>query len=381
MMKIITNPNIVYIFAYAVPFAVYALGWSDLYPPLSLSLLCFYFFTFFCCAAAGYFYGKLNKVQYRPITVSNLNVFFLTVIYFLYFIEFLYSGFIPLFAFIRGAEYGEVIYGVPTLHTILVTFNCFYAVYLFHQYVSTKRKRLLFYYLLTVFPFILLVQRSSIMHILAASFYIFLLSLPRIRASFIGGAVVFILVIFYLFGYLGNVRSGRGDPTFIPRASGATERFLESPVPKEFYWSYLYISSPVASFQYNIDHSRYIKKDLTSLMLYEGMPDFFAKRIAVAVGKEKRSFVQMNDFLNVGTIYADPYSYLQWEGPVLIFLWLLLIINLYMFVIVRSSRYCIVGLSIVINVIVFGNYHNTIAYSALSFQLVYPVLFSMFRIR
>ena len=91
------------------------------------------------------------------------------------------------------------------------------------------------------------------MYIIIGSAFLYFISQKKniIRKLFV--LVAFGITAIYMFGYLGNLRSSNGDPTYIPRASGATDKFLDSKIPKEFYWGYLYIASPVANLQNNIN--------------------------------------------------------------------------------------------------------------------------------
>lgn len=374
--KIIVNPNFVYILSFIVPFVVYTLGWSTIYPTLSIQLFLFYLFTFIVCGICGVFIHKIKPFKYYAIPQANGNVASIVVIYFLYTLEVIYSRSLPIVVVLFNSfDYSdEFAFGIPVLHTFLVSFNTFYGTYLFHQYISTKNKKLFWLFIISILPFVLFVSRSSILNIVLGAFIVFLLSKVHFSAKIILKSILGILLVFYLFGYLGNLRSGNGDATYIPRASGATDKFLNSSIPKELYWGYLYIASPVANLQNNIDYTLVPEGSYSDLFLNEFLPAFFTKFILPPTIKQ---FHQINPFLNVGTIYVFSFSYQRWKGMILMFIYFITIINLYYLFVIKSNTYKVTGLAILYNVIIFANFHNTIAYSAASIQLIYPILFSM----
>lgn len=374
-MKNLFNPNFIYIISFMVPFLFYALEWSTLYPSLGSNLMMFYLFTFIVCLLFGLVVNGSNPFRYKSVAESKGNLFILAVTYLVYAVEVIYSRTIPLFALVRDTfTYSEDSFGIPIIHTFLVSFNTFYAIYLFHQYISNRKTRLLWLFLISVLPFIFLVYRSSILSVLLGALVVYLLEKRRISLKIILRSVAGVLLVFFMFGYMGNLRSAQGDPTYIPRASGATDKFLNSSIPKEFYWSYLYVASPVANLQNNINAVRVSEGGYKDLVLNEFLPAFVTKFIA---SPAPRQFHQINPFLNVGTIYVYSFSFLRWQGILLLFFYFLALINVYYYIIQKSDTFKVTGLAILLNMIVFANFHNTIAYSAASIQLVYPIIFSM----
>jgi hypothetical protein len=370
----IYNPNYLYIITFIFPFVVYSLQWSTLYPPLSASLLMFYVGSFIVYLITGYLSNRIKPFYFSQIPKSSYNVLFVSVILGLYVTEILLFRKIPLLGMLRGDfTYGDD-FGIPVIHTLLVSFNSFYCVYLFHQYISKKNKKLLLQFLLLLVPYIILVYRSNILGVFVSCFFIFLLN-NKITYKIVLTSVVAVLLIFYGFGFLGNLRSGEGDSTYIARASGATDKFLDGFVPKEYYWTYLYVASPVANLQNNINLTKQNEGSWKVLVLNECFPDFMIKFLPF-VHREEKSFYQINSFLNVGTIYVYSFSFLRWEGMLFMFFYFLIFINAYYWLLYRSSRFRIVGMALLFNLIIFANFHNTISYSASSLQLLYPVVFS-----
>lgn len=373
--KILYNPNFIYIFAFLIPFVFYSFEWSTLYPRLSFSLFLFYLFTFITCAALGVAINLTKPFNYKPIAESNWNIGVIVIIYLFYAAELLYTGTLPIYALLRGQfNYAEEAFGLPVIHTFLVSFNTFYAIFLFHQYISTRKRRLLWLFFLVLLPFILLVYRSSTLNVLLGALIVFLFNKRVIPLSLILRTAAGVILVFFLFGFMGNMRSANGDATYIPRASGATEKFLNSYIPKEFYWSYLYVASPVANLQNNINLVKVPEGTYKDLVLNEFLPAFVTKFV---ITQQEKKFHQINPFLNVGTIYVYSFSYLRWQGIIIMFFYFLALINCYYLLIRKSDTFKVTGMAILINMIIFANFHNTISYSAASLQLIYPVIFSM----
>jgi hypothetical protein len=365
-----------------VPFLVYTLQWSTIYPPLKLELVQFYLFSFGICILLGLItLLKKRTFNYHKINQSNNNNRVIAILYSFYVIDILYSGFIPLIAFSKGhAEYGGSIdYGIPVLHVLVVTFNLFYTLYVFHQLLSNPSKKLIFKYLMLILPFVILLQRSNIMYIIIGSFFIYLLSIANFSFPKMVYVVVAGFVSFYAFGYLGNLRSAGGDSTFIPLSSGVTDKFLKGPVPNEFYWGYLYVGSPLANLQNNINLAKDKTSDYEGLIVNEFMPDFLGKRLSSELSIKPRAFEQINPFLNVGTIYARPFNYAGWGGLITMFLYFITLMNIYYIFIERSYTYGVTGIAMMCVAIALANFENTIQYSAYSFQLIYPLILSVIK--
>lgn len=380
-MKYLANPNYIYIGAFTVPLLVYSFGWSTIYPALTFDLLLFFVITFCFCILFGVMLSRVKKFNFNYIPVSRYNRRVIIALYFFYMLDILYAGFIPLLAFGSGkADYtGSINYGIPTLHFLVVTFNLFYSIYVFHQYLSSRKKAVLFCYFLLIAPFVILLQRSNIMYIIIGSMFVFFLSLKKLSVKKVLGLISVGMFAIYIFGYLGNLRSAGGDSTFIPRASGVTDQFLNGPIPNEFYWGYLYIGSPLANLQNNINTHPKVNDDWSSFIVYECMPDFLTKKLEGLVSLKYRPFDQINSFLNVGTIYARPYGYLSWKGIYFLFFMLMFLMNIYFLWVNRSSTYKVTGVAMMFIVIAFSSFENTITFSAYSFQLMYPLLFSMLK--
>lgn len=387
-MKRLANPNFIYIATFSVPFLVYSLGWSTLFPTLSAELFLFYGVTFLVCLFLGVVIQTTFPFKYNPIPVFKYNWIIIFGLYIFFFLDCLYEGRIPLFSLSGGEEtyQGGQNFGIPVLHVFAVTFTLFFALFVFHQYISNRKQSLFIIFLATIVIFIVLLQRSNIMYIILGAAYIYAISQRRVSLKKVFGLVMAGLGAVYVFGFLGNLRSANGDSAFIPKASGVTEAFLNSPIPNEFYWGYLYVGSPVGNLQYNINNQVNVRLDLESFVVYEWLPDFITKRADMVLDVRQRQFKQMNDFLNVGTLYANSYSYFSWMGMALTFCYFIFLVNWYYVLMAKSVLFRVTGIAMMFNLIGYSNFSNTIQFSAFSLQLIYPLILpilfsSAFRIK
>ncbi|MGR5962658.1 hypothetical protein ACT7DN_22125 [Bacillus paranthracis] len=175
------------------------------------------------------------------------------------------------------------------------------------------------------------------MMILISCLFIYLLKIKK-KMNFkivIGLGVVAILVL-YIFGLSGNARvnhSYQNDKTMwesdvILRVGGAKEEFINSSIPDAFFWSYIYISSPLANLQHTINAIEV--KDLEFVDIFymvnnEIFPDFINKRINDMYRVTKPPIAQISTELTVATAFAGSYVTLGWLGLIIYFITLLFI--------------------------------------------------------
>lgn len=341
-------------------------------------------------------YFKKKKIDnfYRVSYEKKLDI--VTIIIIIgYIIEFMYFRNIPLLGLLFGGRstlYKD--FGIPVFHVFLATFNAFFAVYIFHVLLSIDKKRrvaILFFILLI--PSLLVVNRGLFLMILVSCLFIFLFKIKKIklRTSFL--LLISILLLLYFFGIFGNIRVNNSykrlqdpfDNTVIFMVGGANDNFIEKKlIPKPYFWSYIYIASPLANFQETVNDFQVSDSSFLSFPKFvtnQLLPDFIGKRINSMYGWEKPTFAQISEELNVGTIYASGYAQLGWFGVIFIFLYLIVFSIIYIYIISKlNSAFFLTGLAILSTIFVFSGFSNMLTFSGLSFQLVYPLFFSIIKL-
>jgi len=383
MAKLLCNPFFVYVTSFALVFAVYSLGWSNLYPSLSFPLVLFFFMTFIVSCFFGFVVHVLRRIEYKEITWNERTIFYLLLVLIGYLAEFVYNKGVPLQMLLQGVEYDYTSFGIPTFHVFLVTFSSFLSVYIFHQLCSDFNKKRLIYFLLSVIPPVLIISRGTLFMMLTSCLFVYLLSIRTIKLKIVLGIFFLVLLVFYLFGVMGNLRQSKGVSTtseIMLETSMATNSFKNSFVPKEFIWSYLYISSPLANLQNATNHAQ-VEYSFGSFLNYEILPDFISKRIEKISTVQKKDVPRIAGWLTVSTFYARSYVFLGWIGILTIFVFFIGTTFTYIFLLRKGSKYYVTGLSILNTLVLFNTFDNMYAFTGLNFQLIYPLLFSVIELR
>ncbi|GAB3793514.1 hypothetical protein GCM10028819_05300 [Spirosoma humi] len=373
----IANPYYCYILSFGSVFFVYSWGWSEIYPTLSVQVIIFLFFSFGIAFVAG---NRLkSKISYSNISTSSRKNTVVLAILLGYCLEFLYNGGIPLILLLRGIRIEYMEFGIPTFHVALHTFSGFYTVYLFHQYISSKQKVIFFQCLFLLVPNILVVNRGALIMTLCACLILYLFSIKKILLKKIILLFVIAILFFYGFGYLGNRRSFNGDSLAFPRLTQATDDFIEGNIPKEYYWFYIYASSPIANFQNATISNIRFRNDIAGFVAWEILPDFISKRI-IPIEKDydglHRTEYSINPLLTVGSIYFEPFIRIGWYGPIVVFLYYIIFIYIYLYFFNKDSRYYLSAIAILCAMSVFNIFENMMNFSGLIFQLVFPFILS-----
>jgi hypothetical protein len=383
------NPYFVYFSSFLISTLVSLLSWSSLYPETSPDLLLFLSITYVLALTFGIFFKKKYSTYPKKISFNTQSAKILFLIYFFWALEFAYGGGVPpIILAMQGIHYELADFGIPVFHPFLYTFSSFFSTYLFHSYLSSKSKQNLQLYILSFLPFILLFGRGALLINVCSSLFLYInlnfkIDLSKgftiIKIFFV--STFFILSTFFVFGLAGNIRTAavyeREDYNIILDIGKATTDFRNSIIPKEFFWSYLYIASPIGNLQQNVITSKV--SNLTSNEFFqfisnEIMPDFISKRLNEVFAFPKKIPILAADELNVSTVYTNSFLYLSWIGLFLMALFLLLFPIAYISRLGKNNPLYLTGLSTLNTLYLFLMFDNMFAFSGLSFQLLYPLI-------
>ncbi|WP_420603496.1 O-antigen polymerase [Flagellimonas sp.] len=377
MFRLLRNPFFIYILGFTLAFFVYALDWSEIYPSLTTEVKIFFTITFITFIFFAIAVHQLKLIRRAPATTKQklITICFYLIIA-LYFLEFLYERDVPLLAKLMGRpgiDYKE--FGIPLLHGTLISFNSFLIAHSFTVYMSTKRKKALTYYLLLYVPALFILNRSIIVFGLLTSLFIYMHFIGRIKVKNQLKLAVLAFTALFLFGVVGNLRSG-GD--YIYTQSKATKDFMESSMPKEFYWTYLYVASPLANFQNTINKKSVGEYDFMGFVFYENLPRIISKNLGGPLQVERKDLVRIVPWLTVGTTYARSFSYLGWYGPYLLFFSNLLVYLMVIYLVPRRSSYHTTTIGVLSVIVLLNIFTNMLIVTGISFQLAYCVIFAFF---
>lgn len=376
------NPYSCYILGFAFALAVYQLGWSEVYPPLSIFLLIFLITTIIVAFALSHWWSK-QGVKEKVDSSKKINPWLVTAFLFLLWIaDFIHEGGVPLYKILNGIPYDYKQFGVPSLHVLAVTFGSFYCIYLLHAFLIEQKNKFLILYIINMSVAFLIYSRSMLFFNLTSSAFLYLLTLNRIPYKKLAWGTPAIILLFYFFGVVGTKRvsfesNSKYDPTLFLETGRATSAFKNSIIPKEFFWPYIYISSPMANLQVNINtfpvkpiNTKRVLEFFNNEILFESI----SKRINAVVGTEREKENTIKDPFNVSTVYSRGYSYLGWTGIIVTGL-IVLALPIFYLKMIRRNPYRLPALAILCTTYLFLTYDNTIRLMALGFQLVYPFVF------
>jgi hypothetical protein len=281
-----------------------------------------------------------------------------------------------------GQPYNYRQFGFPSVHVFTVTFASFYTVYLLGLFLSTRKRIYLILYVINLAAALLIYSRAMLLFNLFASFQVWLFYTGGISRLQWAGLFVGMVVLAYGFGWMGSKRvsfeNGKSyDPSLFLNIGEATSGFRNSIVPPEFFWSYVYLSSPLANFQQNLNTYPVPKPTpgLWARMINnEMLPDFISKRInrIFSTGRSDEHAIPGKPF-NVSTVYSRSYCYLGWTGLLVMGLFVACVPLIYAYLLPENS-YSFAGLAILNTMYFFLFYDNTIRFTGLSLQLAYPFL-------
>jgi hypothetical protein len=379
------NPYISYALSFTIALLLYMLGWSLLYPPLQYPVVIFISATIVMHVAIGMVLFKRKLITFKKLPPSTLRkpLVITAFIYFLWAMEFLYAGGIPLLKIILKQPYDYRTFGIPSLHVFIVTFSSFYTALLFHQYLSSRSRGVLILFFINLMAALLIYNRGMALFNIAHAAFLYLLSVKRISIVKAVAGVFITIMLLYIFGVLGSLRVSRearipySNEEFL-KIGQASPAFRKSAIADEFFWSYIYISSPLANLQHNMSNASQQHLSWKALGWWVNdqlLPDFVSKRVHHICQNEAPMPPQIPGPFNASTIYTGSYFQLGLVGIALMAIIIACMPFLYLLLIPQHSPYFLSGMAIMNTIFIFMIFENTIHFTGLSFQLFYPVLF------
>ncbi|HEO1801497.1 TPA: oligosaccharide repeat unit polymerase [Acinetobacter baumannii] len=387
MRKLILNPFFYYILTFAIAFLLYQLGWSDLYPDLSGNILNFVVITLILSVPCLLIFSNICSRCFKNLSnhklilnVSKRNIYGICIfMIFMMLIEFVYNKGVPLFFIVKGVEYKYTLFGIPVLHVFILPFIAVLGFTFFYRYIIFgEKKYLLPVFLSFLFP-ILIFNRAIAIFMLLGCLFIYLFYTYSFSKIIKG--VLILVVALYIFGLAGNMRmksSGFVEDNAVLNIGKASYKFENSIVPNEFFWGYLYLSSPLANMQNEINTFNPQNDGFVSFVVYEVFPDFISKRINPMIsGVDQANLIDEN--LNVSTMYGGAIHKLNILGAYLLYFYYILFV--FFFTIFCSGHMRAVMLTVLSTISVLLIFTNLLTSSGFFFQVLFILLFSRLRVK
>lgn len=380
MNKLIINPFFYYIVFFVLVFFLYDLKWSDIFIDKSLGLSVFIILTIILSVIfifiVNIFISKNNELNINEISKKNVKKIF----YFLIFgaiIEYAYHGLIPIYYVAKGIYYDYTQFGVPVFHVFFLSYVTLLGVIYGYRFLIYRKNYYLLIYGFSIIFSISIINRGTLMFIIMASVISYCSINFKVKKLLKTTIIGFLVIL--LFGFLGNLRmasSGYTDQDAILKIGQASNSFHNTHLPSELFWGYLYLTSPYANLEYEVEQRKFnYSSNYKSFFNYEILPDFISKRIDV--GNTSSNLIV--DELNVSTMYAGAINKMGFLGATILFFWYAIssIITLKLV----QAKYFKITLILLSTLSCFLVFDNVLRFSGFVFQFFILICFSHFKFK
>lgn len=348
---------------------------------LDAGLLLFILFTVVSSFFVGYFNKSKFKYANRAVDYGLKPIILIVILFIL---NFIYAKSIPLFSIITGnSEYREF-NSIPILYVVLNGISFYYGINYFNAYLNLdkyKTRNLICFLIINVL-YLLVFSRSTILFLITGALILYIMSKresiaeerKKVKKKKYALIIISTFLILYLFGALGNVRSGLkyNDNSYIQRI-GLYTNYPEF-LPKQFMWSYSYLTSPLANLNNNVLNHKDIDFNIRGVMSEllnrtfskQLFPDLkYGEEAVLDVGIEK-------EYFSASTGYFLMYTYGGFVG--LFIQYILLFIISYIQIRMLKNKHnegkenCTFIILLLANVLMF--FYNSLNTATISWWLI-----------
>jgi hypothetical protein len=286
------------------------------------------------------------------------------------------SGGIPLLLLSPDSILSYKDFGIPTLHVAFVGFCYFFAVYWFDLYVLGQGTRYLTLCIPAFGTSLLIVNRGAFIIMLIAMTVVYVRRRGINRRLILAFSAATALVL-WGFGFLGELRSNAVSGESVILAIGKpSDKFVNSNVPTELFWTYLYVSAPLANLQLNIT-DRTAPDSPGLYFLLEFLPDFVSKRFLSDADNAASVPLLNTDQLNVSTMYGSSFLLMGWVGAFLSFFYFIAV-SIICLLALRRSKYFVATLGILTAIAFLDIFDNMFIYAGGILPVIVGLLLNCF---
>ena len=254
--------------------------------------------------------------------------------------------------------------GIPVLHVAIFTYAFYYAVNMFYHFLEEKnfKKRIIYLGVVGVIcALYLCLYNRAVLMMLGVIFVVLVPSyMKRIRAWHIGIVAVIGIIGLYLFGVMGNIRSGDVwySSAYLFDVAQIDPKRWPSFIPTPFAWTWAYMVTPIGNLSHLAENFN-ITWDLEGVMSCI-FPDSLSNRL---YGEIPKALPLVIKHLNVSSAFATPYKFGGYFGMAALFLysvvfgWVLLKLSMIKpqnFMVINGITVCVFVFSF------FGNFFNSV---------------------
>lgn len=384
------NPYLLFASIFLTTLVCYSLKFSDFNINLGFKVFIFLIsaiminFIFFVLTKKEWAKYVNQASKYREINVRLYLC--VTIIFFVFGLaEVVYSGGMPL---LGQSSYQT--YGIPTVHVLLVCGDSFFILNIAKAIFLSKKRRffLSMCFLIAMLPLMFGLSRGTIVIVLIGILMLYISTMKRqLRLKKIILIFVFAIVGAYLFGIAGNYRINHdymreesiSESSLILSIGRENQNFEDSRIPTPFFWTYIYLTSPISNFHLNTEIVNLKKTpNFVEYTIVNFFPDFISKRIYPTYQADYKPWKVTQEF-TASSAFTVPYIMWGWPGLIIFILYELIFPIIYFELVKRyAARYFDVAIAIVSTMYILMPFANFFTFSALSLQLILPFLVALF---
>ncbi|WP_102115980.1 hypothetical protein [Lactiplantibacillus plantarum] len=382
------NPYLIFSATYLAVFMAYQFKWSELYPKITVPVMFFLLSSILISATVGLAtksnFKKINKYSFK---YSRIYLFIALFILLGTVVDGIFSGGFPILGTVNYDSFG-----IKSLNPLIQYIAAIFAYMCVSALIDTHANKIKLVCCLCVafVPFIMALSRGMIFST-AIVCLLLIVTKKKIKKKRI---VIFLCVsVFgaYAFGILGNVRlnyqvnqnesTSVQDTTLAMNIGLASQKFADSPIPKPFFWTYLYATSPIANLQTTINNKYVQGATMPKFIVTQWMPDYISQKIYPSYStdiKNASNNTQVTAVLTVGGIYLGSYILWGWFGVIAMFIYMMIFAVVYAGILWKiAPKYFNIGISLLTSIYLMSVFDNMLSFSGISLQLVAILLFGI----
>lgn len=315
-MRNFANPFYLGIILWAVCFVGYSLAWSGLCQALDFQLIIFLCYLSAMLFVCGFLYKHMGFNRIEEASKEPKTLKLTVAVSLILFSGMLIEGTVPLVNVASGMAYNSENVGLPYIGAFATALALFQGFRVSMLFFKTKDWQYLLEFALLFLPLVLMVQRQNLVIMFAGFVYSWVIM--REKASLtIGKKAVAVLGVFFIvavglfiFGAIGNVRYGiwSWDDSSMIAAVGYMNGNYPEWLPGEYFWTYIYVVTPLA----NLNNNILLGNDIGSLTAL--LAQFFPTSITKFWGYSAIPTFLYQPSLTVSTAFMQPFLCIGYAG-------------------------------------------------------------------
>jgi len=218
-------------------------------------------------------------------------------------LEILYSGGVPSVWLITGNPKTYMDFGIPTIHGFMNSMLLAICLSRLGMAIRFGRKKDLIYPFWAVFWSLIVITRQLMMVFLLEVVVIYCTYRP-VRIKRIASAALSLFCLVYLFGVVGDLRTGAAAFLALAQPTSSYPEWL----PSGFLWFYMYLCTPVNNLLYTFHTTPPLYDWRFPSTLSQLLPTVFRKMIFSAAELGNVNGDLVTEAFNVSTAFAGPFQ-------------------------------------------------------------------------